>query len=311
MSLVSSLIARQLPEKPWRVEAVVRLIASIIVCIMLGAVVSAVAHYFEEPARKSPALFFGGSAIAAAMFSVGLLLLAKAWPVEKYLRNLLILFICVYVGFFIMWLASRLTGGHGEIANSTLRVLIAVLAFQGAALVLVHFFLRAHHTNWAEGFGLDNRTEHAVLLGIGVGIFVLPLVWALQGVSVWILEHLMLQPHEQEAVELLRATQGWPSRIILGVATIVLAPIAEEVIFRGILYPAIKRAGYPRAALWGTALLFGLIHFNVATFLPLSFLAVALVFVYEYTGNLLACITVHSFFNAANFVALYLFQNQK
>lgn len=311
MSLVSSLLTRRLPEKPWRVEAVVRLIASVIICIMLGAVVSAVAHYFEVPARKSPALFVGGSAVGIALFSVGLLLLAKPWPIEKYLRNLLILFVCVYVGFFTMWLVSRVTGDHGEIESSTLRVLIAVLAFQGAALVLVHFFLRAHETNWAEGFGLESHTEIAVLVGIIVGALVLPAVWALQAISIWILQSLTLQPHEQEAVELLRATQGWPSRVILGIATIVLAPIAEEIMFRGILYPAVKRAGYPRTALWGTALLFGLIHFNVATFLPLTFLAVVLVFVYEYTGNLLACITVHSFFNAANFVALYLYQNQK
>lgn len=311
MSLGNLLRTRRLAEKPWRVEAVVRLIASVVICIMLGAVVSGIGHYFEEPAHKSPALFLAGSVVAIALFSVGLALLAKPWPVEDYLSKLLILFICVYVGFFVMWLVSRLTGGHGDVENSTSQILIMV-AFQDlGALVLVHFFLRAHQTNWAEGFGLDSYTELAVLFGIVVGIFVLPVVWILQGVSVWILQNLTLHPHEQEAVELLRATQAWPSRIILGIATIVVAPIAEEIVFRGVLYPAVKRAGYPRMALWGTALLFGLIHFNVATFLPLTFLAIALVFVYEYTGNLLACITVHSFFNAANFVALYLFQNQK
>lgn len=310
MSLVSLLRTRRLTEKPWRVEAVVRLIASIIICIMLGGVVSAVAHHFEEPAQKS-ALFLAGSAVAIVLFSIGLFFLAKPWPVEKHLSNLLTLFICVYVGFFLMWITNRITGDHGELQNSTLRVLIAVLAFQGAALVLVHFFLRSHQTNWADGFGLDNDTQYAVVLGIAVGACILPIVWALQWLSILILQSLTLQPHEQEAVELLRATQAWSSRVVLGIATIVLAPIAEEVIFRGILYPSIKRAGYPRTALWGTALLFGLIHFNVATFLPLTFLAVALVFVYEYTGNLLACITVHSFFNAANFAALYLLQNQK
>jgi membrane protease YdiL (CAAX protease family) len=48
---------------------------------------------------------------------------------------------------------------------------------------------------------------------------------------------------------------------------------------------------------------------NLAVFVPLTFLAVILVWVYESTGNLLAPIAVHCVFNAANFVALYSQQN--
>jgi hypothetical protein len=253
-------------------------------------------------------IFLSGSAGALVFFGVALFILARPWVFEKYLRNLLILLGSIYGGFFLMWAIGRATGDHGELQNSTLRILVAVLAFQGAALALVHFFLRAHHTGWIEGFGLNNHLGHALLLGIGVGVITLPAVWALQGISSVILQWLTFHPHEQEAVELLRATADWSNRLVLGIATIVLAPIAEEVIFRGILYPAIKRAGYPRTALWGTAVLFGVIHFNLGTFVPLAFLAVVLTCLYEYTGNLLACITVHSFFNAANFIALYLYQ---
>jgi uncharacterized protein len=308
MSLVSLIRTGRLPEKPWKTDAVVRLIASIIVCVMIGAVAAAVIHYFGEPKQKSPLIFLCGSAGALAFFGVALFILAQPWQLEKYLRNLLILFGSIYGGFFLMWSMGRATGEHGELQNSTLRILLAVLAFQGAALVLVHFFLREHHTGWVEGFGLDNDIGHALSLGIGVGVVTLPAVWALQGLSSVILQLLTFHPHEQEAVELLRATEAWSNRLILGIATIVIAPVAEEVIFRGILYPAIKRAGYPRTALWGTAILFGLIHFNLGTFVPLTFLAIVLACLYEYTGNLLACITVHSFFNAANFIALYLFQ---
>jgi membrane protease YdiL (CAAX protease family) len=56
--------------------------------------------------------------------------------------------------------------------------------------------------------------------------------------------------------------------------------------------------------LWGTSLVFALTHANVATFLPLTFLAMVLVFLYERTGNLLAPIAAHSLFNAANYFAL-------
>ena len=60
-------------------------------------------------------------------------------------------------------------------------------------------------------------------------------------------------------------------KILFGLLTIVLAPIAEEALFRGILYPSIKQTGHPRWALWGTSLLFGIMHFNMATLVPLVF----------------------------------------
>ncbi len=295
----------QLPEKPWTVEAVARLLAAIIICILIGAVVAAVIAYIGVSPHKSPLLFIAGTAGAFVCFGGAIRVLAKPWPFEKYLRNLLVLLVCVYGGFLLMFAIGRLSGNHPESQNSTVRALIAVLSFQGAALILVQFFLRQHHTNWTEGFGLNVNLRRAVLLGLGAGVVVLPTVLALQGISVVVLERLTIHPQEQEAVEILRATESWSNRFILGIATIIIAPVAEEVIFRGILYPAIKRTGHPRIALWGTAVLFGLIHLNLATFVPLTFLALVLVLLYEYTGNLLTCITVHSFFNAANFVALY------
>jgi len=42
------------------------------------------------------------------------------------------------------------------------------------------------------------------------------------------------------------------------------------------LYPWIKQSGFPRLALWGTAILFAAIHFNLATFIPLAALALML-----------------------------------
>lgn len=95
-----------------------------------------------------------------------------------------------------------------------------------------------------------------------------------------------------------------PEKILFGVFTILLAPIAEEALFRGILYPTIKQAGHPRWALWGTSVVFGIMHFNVATLAPLVFLAVVLAFLYESSDSLLTPIATHSMFNAANFFYL-------
>jgi hypothetical protein len=89
---------------------------------------------------------------------------------------------------------------------------------------------------------------------------------------------------------------------MVAVTAVGVAPVFEEGLFRGILYPAIKQAGYPLAATWGTAFLFALTHLNLLTFLPLMVFALILSALYERTGHLLAPITAHAAFNAANYV---------
>jgi hypothetical protein len=88
------------------------------------------------------------------------------------------------------------------------------------------------------------------------------------------------------------------------VFAVVLAPVAEEFVFRGMLYPFVKQLGYPRLAWLGVSALFALIHVNAATVVPLFALALALTWLYEKTDNLLAPITAHALFNAANFTLL-------
>jgi hypothetical protein len=101
---------------------------------------------------------------------------------------------------------------------------------------------------------------------------------------------------------------SWPGRITLGAAAVLLAPPAEEILFRGVLYPAIKQAGFPRLALWVSTLLFAAVHGNVPTFVPLAVLALVLTALYEHTNNLLAPITAHAVFNAVGLVWMLLFE---
>ena len=92
--------------------------------------------------------------------------------------------------------------------------------------------------------------------------------------------------------------------MLYGAIAIFVAPPAEELFFRGLLYPTLKQLGLPRLAFWGTAILFGLAHLNLMALIPLIFVAIMLTLLYEETDNLLAPIIAHSFFNTANFVVL-------
>ena len=114
-----------------------------------------------------------------------------------------------------------------------------------------------------------------------------------------------LNPEPQQVVqEIQKGEFSLFQQVYLMLVTIIAAPVVEEILFRGILYPTIKRAGYPKVALWSTSIVFALTHQNAPSFLSLVFFAIILTLLYEETGNLLAPIVAHSCFNTANFVLL-------
>jgi uncharacterized protein len=86
----------------------------------------------------------------------------------------------------------------------------------------------------------------------------------------------------------------------------IAAPLFEEVVFRGFVFPSLLRY-VPR---WGaivlSALIFALAHLNPSEVLPLTMLGAVLAFVYSRTGNLLAPMLLHGLWNSSTLFNLYL-----
>jgi membrane protease YdiL (CAAX protease family) len=256
----------------------------------------------------SARMFYPLAVAALGCLATTLVLLSKPWPMEGLSRRLLALMVCAYSGLFLGFWVQQSSGVSGT-DSSIWRLVVASLSFQGAGLILIARFLHEHQVSWSEAFGFANRRRRALLLGVVVALIFLPVGWGLQQASALVMTHLpffKLQPEEQLPVRVLRVSMSWPGRITLGMAAILLAPLAEEILFRGIIYPAVKQAGYPHLALWGSVLLFAAVHMNAVTFLPLAVLALLLTALYERTDNLLAPIFAHALFNALNFVTLFL-----
>jgi membrane protease YdiL (CAAX protease family) len=185
-------------------------------------------------------------------------------------------------------------------------VVCETLGIQGVTWLLIPIFLLWHQMGWREAFGL-NRPGWTRSLGLAIGALVLslPVFWGLQYLCTYLLTLLGHPPDNEKAVDIfLNMKTGW-ERGYFALFAIVLAPVAEEFIFRGVLYPFIKQLGWPRLAFIGVSALFALIHFDRADFIPLFALALLLTWLYEKTDCLLASITAHSLFNATNMVLLY------
>jgi hypothetical protein len=171
---------------------------------------------------------------------------------------------------------------------------------------LVLIFLKQHDVNWREAFGLRNAgLKKSLLLAASALALALPVVLGLQHFSGLALEKLGWPPEDQHAVELLANAKSWWLRGYLAFFAMVLAPVAEEFIFRGVLFPFIKQLGWPKLAWLGVSFLFALIHVNAPSFVPLIVLALVFTWLYEKTDCLLAPIAAHSLFNTANLVILF------
>ena len=186
-------------------------------------------------------------------------------------------------------------------------VLAATLCFHGAVIIGAGLFLKFHALDWREVLGLNNeRWKRSLLLAGGVLLLMLPVMLGLKYVSEIAFEKMGWPTEDQKAVELFAHVKSVGLKIYLAVFAVVLAPIAEEFVFRGLLFSAAKKMGWPRLGWIGVSLLFALIHFNGPTFLPLFVFALALTWLYEKTEGLLAPIAAHCAFNAVNVVLLLL-----
>ena len=293
-------------------QAVLRLIVSVWLSLLLGSMVMAGLQY--HPDKAHAARFFIESGGAFICLLASLFLVVLPWNPGRFLLRMVVLLILFYTGFFLAAFVGKHAGGP---ENSVRQMLVGVLSFQGAALLWVALFLREHKVSWREGFGFDQRWPRALLLGAITACLFMPVGWTLQAGSARAIEwagkrvpRLGLKPEQQQAVQTMEMAVTWRNRLALGLVTILLVPLAEELLFRGILYPWIKHAGFPRLALWVTAVVFAAMHMNLATFVPLMVLALALTSLYERTENLLAPITAHALFNGMNFTLLYLLQEQ-
>ena len=298
-----------LSERPWKFEAILRLVLSVFVCHFFGTVVVVAIHFVIRGAKENAGFFFGLVGGCAACSAAALVVLRKPWELDRFRRQFATLLASVYLALTLGAVAQHLAG-KPVLSNPTWHTLAAALSFQGVAIVFVVRFVREHGMRLAEAFGLNERWPMALLFGaLAAGIF-LPVGWLLQTVSAELMSRAHLKMEIQPAVQALQHTTTWLDRVVMAVVAIGIAPVAEELLFRGILYPAIKQAGFPRVALWGTSLLFAGIHVNLAIFVPLLLLALVLAQLYERTGNLLAPITAHVLFNALNFVGFFYLETQ-
>lgn len=229
----------------------------------------------------------------------------KDWRPENVVRATTLVMMSWMLSLVIgsVWAATRREQG-ADLPPLVLLV-VAAAGFHGAGLAAVTWVVRSEHRTWRAAFGFDHAPERAALTAV-VGLMVVaPAVYGLHAALAALMQWVGWEASPQSSIELLLQS-GTGGRIAIAFFAVILAPIVEELLFRGLFFPLLRDAGLPRLAWFGTALLFGLIHANATAFVPLSLLGLFLTWLYQRTGNLLAPMTAHALFNLLPFVLLSL-----
>jgi len=263
-------------------------------------------------AVDDPAFFGWLALVGDVLFVAGLLYVAvrqlrvrRFLPPERYRGpGVLVLLVLVFALVSIITApfgadAAALLMGEGEL--TFLGAAVLLIATQ-VALLLVSWFLVFRPGALAALPSLPGRDPGgAIRAGLGWGL----LAWlgatiASAGV-VWLLERIGVEAEPQAAERAIQILDPW----LVVLAVVILAPIAEEVFFRGVVFNAWLREHGRRWAIIGSSALFALIHASVVAVVPIFLLGLALAWVYQRTGNLLAPIAMHATVNGIS-VALAL-----
>ena len=182
---------------------------------------------------------------------------------------------------------------------------VGVLCLHGVAFIAIASLVREHRTTWRKAFGFDEpERKRALGLATLVAVVATPAGAIVTIVCSMAMQSAGMEPETQKTVQLVQTQSASHNIALLGVIAILIAPVVEELLFRGVFYPTIKQQGYPGLAIVGVSALFALSHGNAMAFIPLTLLSGALIWLYEKTNNLLAPIVAHALFNAANFVMI-------
>jgi len=150
-----------------------------------------------------------------------------------------------------------------------------------------------------KSFGLTLRFYSAVLIILNIATLILFLIS----------QKLGFKPTGQAAIYLLLNLKDPWLLLFFGFQIVVLAPLSEELLFRGFIYPSIRNKANIMLSAIITSIIFASLHGNLFGFFIIFILSIALCYIYEKTQNLTLAVLFHAMHNSLVFLTILLFKN--
>lgn len=168
---------------------------------------------------------------------------------------------------------------------------MALLIANGLVLATVLHFQRRRHRDLLHSSPSSVLATTALLTP--AVLLLVPLILHLDHTLVSALEYIfpLSQWEEQAFAQMVADSLG------AIVATCILAPVLEEMLFRGVLLRSFLNQHQRWPAIAASALFFGAAHFNIYQFVLAFLLGLVLGWLYERSRSLIPCIALHATLN--------------
>jgi uncharacterized protein len=195
-------------------------------------------------------------------------------------------------------LGAKITSSHTPAGIEILDTFVQDVAFVLAAVFCAHLGGRVVRS-WQFGLrrpGVGWLSAGGLLLLLLVAFVILSAIWAAA-----------VNPEKEKLLEQLGSNEGTGLLLASAALTCVVAPICEELLFRGYVFTALRNwhGTWPAAVI--TAVVFGGVHAGSAPALdlvPLAGLGFGLCLLYRYSGSIYPCMAAHSLNNSLAFASL-------
>ncbi len=178
---------------------------------------------------------------------------------------------------------------------------------QAAVIMLAVSLITRHRQGTLKDLGLiGDNLKHNLFLGVGGGALLAVVLWIMGIIVIWIFG----PPPPQDIEVLLTGLKTGRDLLLPFLAVGVLAPLSEEMYFRGMVFPVVRARFGPAAGMLLSGLFFGVLHMDIYRVLPISAMGFVLAYFYERTGSLVTPIIAHSVWNSVMLLIMYVGSNQ-
>lgn len=219
--------------------------------------------------------------------------------------------IIVYIGIIATGIILGIVSSELNNWFLTVGVVDTELAFFTASFMvqffvtvfLVIIFTVTLHGASLQDIGIRKASNYNyIVYGLGGGACLIAVILLLG----WPINVLQPDLEPQLYEEMLRASGGNASFLMVFLIGTVLAPLSEELFYRGMIYPVFRKY---IGSFWGritAGILFGLVHMDLWRALPLAAGGIILCYIYEKTGSIFVSTLAHGIWNGTMSVVVYL-----
>ena len=218
------------------------------------------------------------------------ILQSRAWSLSSILLLFIIIISFLLISFFL------------PIKESISQQLTCFCLF-GAIVTSLILYLNYRKENLS--FGLSANNLIYVIWTPLIYLLTIILLLIVGIINQYLLTNLFnVEIKPQEILEKFKELEKTYEIIIFGISSVVIAPLYEELLFRGIIFPKLIQKTNFLTAVILSSLIFAILHFHLSALLPLFSLSLILSLIYLQTLSLWPCIFLHALFNLISIILI-------